>query len=652
MRRDSLDAPKMTSVMVAWRLTRMAYRYRYRCLALLVIQAILMAVAVSVVQLGGLGIDLVRYHGGVLDSPPVVIAGRGMPTAWSPLAQVAVVAGLMAVAAVTRMLLNWAYAVFAGHLVHRRIVVDLRSKVYAKLQRLSLRFYDSQATGSIINRVTGDVQSTRAFIDGVLIQLSILALSLAVYLTFLLRIHVTLTLVCLATTPIVWWLSIRFSRTVRPLYDATRKRADELILRVAETADGVTVVKSLGRQQAEIERFGAINDQLRDHQRQVFRTVSTFGPTVQLLTQVNLVILLVYGGRLVSTGELQLGTGLIVFAGLLQQFSGQVANLSSLAGTIQQSLTGARRVLEVLDAEEEVRQPANAWKPESIAGRVDIDGVWFEYEKGTPVLRDITLSIAAGQRIGILGGVGQGKSTLLSLIPRFYDPQCGGVRIDGVDVRQWDLTTLRRSVGLVLQEPMLLSNTIAANIAFGDPDATDDEIRRAARIAAADGFIEATADGYQTMLGQYGMSLSGGQRQRLALARALITNPPILLLDDPVSAIDPETEHEILSAIATATLGRTTVVVASRLSTLRFCDRIVVLHRGEIVQEGTHEELLAQSGIYRDVAILQGASGDDSLWDHGEMDASDEGVDVDVAVDIAGGLADRRPRPDGGGGMS
>jgi ATP-binding cassette, subfamily B, bacterial len=512
----------------------------------------------------------------------------------------------MAATAILRTLFNWSYALVSGDLVHRRIVVDLRAEVYAKLQRLSLRFYDQQATGSIINRVTGDVQATRTFIDGVLIQLSVLAMSLVVYLTFLLRIHVALTLLCLATTPLVWWLSIRFARVVRPMYDATRKRADDLVLRVAESADGVLVIKSLGRQEAEIAAFGAANDALRAQQQEVFKKVSRFAPVVQLLTQVNLVILLVYGGHLVATDQLPLGTGMIVFAGLLQQFSNQVANLSGLAGTIQQSLTGARRVFEVLDAAEEVRQPSEPWIPKTIRGELRMEGVWFEYKAGTPVLRDITLSVRAGERIGILGSVGQGKSTLLSLVPRFYDPQCGIISIDGVNVRQWDLTSLRRSVGLVLQEPLLLSNTIAANIAFGRPDATPEQIRLAARLAAAHDFIEAAADGYETVLGEYGMSLSGGQRQRLALARALLTDPAILLLDDPVSAIDPETEHEILSAMDLATQGRTTLIVASRLSTLQYCDRIIVIDEGKIVQQGTHADLTVEPGFYRDVALSQG----------------------------------------------
>jgi len=608
---DNLAPADLSNGAVVWRLLKLAWRYRWNCFVLLVMQFALMGLAVLMVQFGGYGIDLIRYHVGQTPAPPPIVSNYVLPSSMSPLMQVGIAAIGMAVTAILRTLVNWAYALVSGDLVHRRIVVDLRAEVYAKLQRLSLRFYDQQATGSIINRVTGDVQATRTFIDGVLIQLSVLAMSLVVYLTFLLRIHVLLTVLCLATTPIVWWMSLRFARTVRPMYDATRKRADDMVLRVAESADGVLVVKSLGRQDAEIAGFAAANDALRDQQQQVFKKVSGFGPVVQLLTQCNLVILLIYGGHLVATNELPLGTGMIVFAGLLQQFSNQVANLSGLAGTIQQSLTGARRVFEVLDAAEEVRQPSNPFFPKTIRGEVRMSGIWFEYKTGSPVLQDVTLHVRPGERVGILGGVGQGKSTLLNLVPRFYDPQCGILSIDGVNVRQWDLRSLRRSVGLVLQEPLLLSNTIAANIAFGRPDATPEQIRLAARLAAAHDFIEAASHGYETVLGEYGMSLSGGQRQRLALARALLTDPAILLLDDPVSAIDPETENEILSAMNAATIGRTTLMVASRLSTLQHCDRIIVIEEGRIVQEGTHAELITQSGFYREVAQSQGQ-------DHGQ----------------------------------
>lgn len=598
----------LSNAAVVGRLFRLAWRYWPWCLGMLVLQAVLMALAVTLVQIGGLAIDVIRYHAGDAVMVPKLPLGMAFPDRFTPMQQVVTLAVALIVIAILRAALNYSYAMVSAVLVHRNIVVDLRAEVYAKLQRLSLRFYNDQPAGTIINRVTGDVQATRTFIDGVLIQLSILAMSLVVYLFFMIRIDAGLTAACLITTPVVWWLSVRFSRTVRPMYDETRQRFDALVLRVAESVDGIAVIKSLGRQDAEIERFREANDRVQDQQHAVFARVSRFGPTIQFLTQVNLVVLLIYGGYLTSIDRLQLGSGLIVFAGLLQQFSNQVGNLSGLAGTIQQSLTGARRVFEVLDATEEVAAPVHPWTPQTVRGEITFQGVWFEYVDDAPVLSDISLHVRAGEKVAVMGAVGQGKSTLLSLVPRFYDPQCGVVEVDGVDVRQWDLKTLRRSVGLVLQEPLLLSNTIGANIAFGVPDATREQVRMAARLAAAHEFIEASPDGYDTMLGEFGMSLSGGQRQRLALARALLTDPAILLLDDPVSAIDPETEHEIVSAMNAASAGRTTLTVANRISTLRGADRVVVIDGGRIVQDGTHDQLMRQPGPYRDVVESQSAT--------------------------------------------
>ncbi len=595
----------LSNAAVVGRLLRLAWHYRGWCAAMLVLQAILMATAVQLVLIGGLAIDVIRFHAGDTQLVPLLPLGLRFPSRWSPMDQVIALSVAMIVIAVARAGLNYSYAMVSGILVHRKIVVDLRAEVYEKLQRLSLRFYNDQPAGTIINRVTGDVQATRTFIDGVLIQLSILGMSLIVYLFFMVRIDAGLTFVCLITTPVIWWLSIRFSRTVRPMYDQTRKLFDSLVLRVAESVDGVAVIKSLGRQSIEIDRFNDANDQVQSQQQAVFVKVSRFGPTIQFLTQINLVVLLIYGGYLTSIDRLTLGSGLIVFAGLLQQFSNQVGNLSGLAGTIQQSLTGARRVFEVLDAAEEVTPPVHPWRPESVHGEIDFRGVWFEYVTGVPVLSDISLHVRVGEKVAIMGAVGQGKSTLLSMIPRFYDPQCGVIEVDGIDVRRWDLRTLRRSVGLVLQEPLLLSNTIGANIAFGIPNASREQVRMAARLAAAHDFIEASPNGYDTMLGEFGMSLSGGQRQRLALARALLTDPAILLLDDPVSAIDPETEHEIVSAMNAASAGRTTLTVANRISTLRGADRVIVIDEGKIVQEGTHQELMSIDGLYREVVQSQ-----------------------------------------------
>jgi ATP-binding cassette subfamily B protein len=307
----------------------------------------------------------------------------------------------------------------------------------------------------------------------------------------------------------------------------------------------------------------------------------------------------------VTLDRLALGTGLVVFAGLLTQFASQVANLTNITNSIQQSLSGARRVFEVLDTPVEIRSASDAIRLPRARGEVRFERVGFEYDPGAPVLEDVSFSVRPGQCVAILGATGAGKSTLLSLVPRFYDPTRGRVLIDGVDLRNLHVDDLRRNIGLVFQETFLFSHTVAANIAFGHPHATREQVIRAARLACADDFIERLPQGYDTVLGEGGMDLSGGQRQRLAIARALLLDPAILLLDDPAAAIDPHTEQEILAAMSHAMQGRTTFVVAHRLSTLRHADSVIVLDDGRITQTGTHDELMERPGHYRSAAVIQ-----------------------------------------------
>jgi ATP-binding cassette subfamily B protein len=316
-------------------------------------------------------------------------------------------------------------------------------------------------------------------------------------------------------------------------------------------------------------------------------------------------VLLGYGGWLVMNGRLPLGTGLVVFAGLLEQFSGQVNNIATIVNSVQQSLIGARRVFEILDAPIEVKSAPDAIRRAKFAGRVQFDRVTFAYDGAAAVVREIDLDVRPGQCVAILGATGAGKSVLMSLIPRFFDPTAGRVLLDGLDARTLHLDDLRRNIGLVFQESFLFSNTVAANIAFGHPEATRAQIEHAARIAAAHDFITALPQGYDTLLGESGNTLSGGQRQRLAIARAVLLEPAILLLDDPTAAIDSETEHEIFEALDRAIAGRTTFIVAHRLSTLRRADFILVLEAGRIVQRGTHDQLMREPGPYLRVADLQ-----------------------------------------------
>lgn len=583
--------------------------YKWGCMRLLVLQGLLLITALSVLRLLGLGIDLVHHFADPEKTkPPAFPFGLGPPSDWPQLGQVAFIAGLILIVELLRGGLNYANALSAGYLIHTRIVVDLRAKVYDKLQRLSFSFFDTNATGSIINRVTSDVQGVRAFVDGVLIQLVILVLSFLCYLAAMLSVHVWLTVACLATTPLMWLVTAIFSRVVRPMYDRNRELVDKVILRLAESIQGVHVIKGFGREQEEINRFADDNREVKDQQRGIFWRVSLFTPVIGWMTQINLVILLAYGGYLVTRDELAIGSGIFFFAGLLQQFSSQVANLTNIANSVQQSLSGARRVFEILDAPEAITSPANPVRLPKVQGNVEFEGVWFEYTAGNAVVKDVSFQVKPGQRVAILGATGAGKSTLLSLLCRFYDPTQGRIMLDGIDLKEIELTDLRRNIGMVFQESFMFSNTVAANIAYGQPEATLEQVQRAARIAAAHDFIAELPHGYDAVLGEGGLDLSGGQRQRLAIARAVLLDPAILLLDDPAAAIDPHTEHEILDAMQRAMLGRTTFVVAHRLSTLRQCDLVIVLDNGRISQVGTHEKLMEEDGHYREAALSQCAA--------------------------------------------
>jgi ABC-type multidrug transport system fused ATPase/permease subunit len=587
------------------RLLRMGWAYRLPAVGVVGLQFVLLAMALSGLGLTGLGIDVIRKGLDPATADPAYPFGLTPPGHWSAMHVVWVIAGVILGIAAARFFLDKTSRIAKALLV-QRIIVELRAKVYDKMQRLSFGFFDANASGSIINRVTSDVSAVRMFIDGVLIEVLMLMISLVFFVGYMLSIHVWLTVWCLATTPLLWLVTWRFSRIVRPAYRRNRELFDTAVLRLSENVQGVHVVKGFSRQPQEIEKFRQANSAVRDQRRWIFWRVSTFVPLIGFLPQINLVVLMVYGGKLyMSDPDFRIGSGFFVFAGLLQQFSTQVGSIAVIANSVQQSLTGAQRVFEVLDAPSHIHSPPDAVRLPRARGEVRLECVTFGYQLGEPAVSCVSIEAKPGQTVAILGATGAGKSTLLSLIPRFYDPQQGRVLIDGKDVRGYDLGDLRRNIGLVFQESFLFSNTVAANIAFGCPQATGEQIERAARIASAHGFIMELEHGYDTVLNEGGSNLSGGQRQRLAIARAILLEPAILLLDDPTAAIDPQTEHEILEAMNSAMAGRTTFVVAHRLSTLRRADKVIVLEKGRVVQTGTHDELMGAHGHYRHAASLQ-----------------------------------------------
>jgi len=587
------------------RLFGLAWRYRLHCLGVLGIQLVLLTMGMLGLSMTGVGIDYIRHKVGhaPLSANWLHLA---FPDAWPWSKALGVLAGVILVLALCRAVLNYVYAVSVNILVQQKLVVDLRGEVYDKLQRLSFRFFDANTTGSIITRVTSDVQAVRMFVDQVLIQSLIMIISLTVYVIYMASLSPGLTAACLGTTPFLWIMAARFSRKIQPEYAKNRILVERMVQALTESIQGIAVTKGFGREAEDRARFDAANSAVFEQQRSIFWQVSLFSPVVGFLTRVNTLVLLGYGGWLVAHNQLPLGAGLVVFAGLLDQFSGQVNNVATIVNSVQQSLIGARRVFEILDAPVDVKSAPDAVRRPHIEGSVCFEDVSFGYDRpGQPLLRHLQLEVKPGECVAILGATGSGKSILMGLIPRFYDATAGRVLVDGIDVRKLHLDDLRRNIGLVFQESFLFSNTVAANIAFGHPRATAAQIERAARIAAADEFIMGLPKGYDTVLGESGNSLSGGQRQRLAIARAVLLEPAILLLDDPTAAIDSETEHEIFEALDRAISGRTTFIVAHRLSTLRRADYIIVMENGEIVQRGTHSELMRVPGPYLHVANLQ-----------------------------------------------
>jgi ATP-binding cassette subfamily B protein len=586
------------------RLLALGWRYRRQCLAVLTLHALLVALTLGGLGLTGLGIDTVRHHVDPSSAPVRWPLGWSPPTHWETFTTVVFVAGLGLAFAGVNAALRFLASITAARLV-QDVVVQLRSDVYEKLQQLSFRFFDANDSSGIINRVAGDVQAVRMFIDGVILRVITVLLSLSAYLVFMLSIHVPLTIACLCTLPLFWLGSSWFSRRVRPEYVRNSELVDRMVRTLSENVQGVHVVKGFGREAEQIAKFGRAAADVKNQKVRIFRHVSIFQPVMGFLTQLNLVVLLAFGGYLVINGELQLGVGLFVFANLLGEFANQVGQITNVASTIQSSLTSAQRVFGILEAPVEIASPPRAVRLPRARGAIRFEDVSFAYEPGTWVLRHVSFGVKPGECVALVGPTGSGKTTLLNLLARFYDTTEGRVIVDDIDVRQIDLGDLRRSLGIVFQESFLFSNTAAANIAFGDPDSSDARIERAARLAAAHEFIAQLPEGYGTLIGEFGANLSGGERQRLAIARALLLDPAILLMDDAMAAVDSHTEHEIQSAIEQALRGRTTFIVSNRLRTLRRADKILVLEKGRIVQVGTHDELISATGIYRDLYGFQ-----------------------------------------------
>jgi ABC-type multidrug transport system fused ATPase/permease subunit len=599
------------------RLLWLTWQYRDACLTVLVLQTLLLALSLGGLSVMGVCVDLLRHAVDPSAPAPVWPLGWEPPVAWSTPTKLLALGGLVLALGAAYALTSYAHGVQSGKVQHLRLVPELRARVFHKLLRLDFSFYDRNGSASLINRVTSDVQAARSFVDGVMLQGGLLVLTLSVYATFMLRAHVVLTLACLGATPLLYVFTRRFSDWARPAYQKTRDLVDEVVRTMSEGVHGIVVTKVFGREPEELARFDERNLAVVDQQQEIFARASSFSAAVQFTSQINVAVLLGYGGWLVAKDRLSLGD-LIVFANVLTQFANQVTTMARVVNTLQESLAGAQRVFEVLDAEVTVKSPLRGLVPGSaelprLQGGLRFEHVDYSYPNGQLALSDISFEVPPGGSLGILGATGAGKSTLLSLVARFYDPTRGAIRIDGHDLREFDLDALRRNLGVVFQQTLLFKQSIADNIAFGSPSAEQSAIERAARIAGAASFIEALPGGYGAQLAEEGANLSGGQRQRLALARAILVEPSLLLLDDPTTALDSQTEAEVLGALGRVMQGRTTLMVSNRLSTLRFAESILVLERGRIVERGTHAELIAAGGLYYRTALLQGLVNPEAL---------------------------------------
>jgi len=489
----------------------------------------------------------------------------------------------------------------------RRVEASLRHRLFDRFQRLDARFHDRHSTGGLMSRTNADLREIEALFDSIPGAVSALlsAVAVAVILFLTNAPLAALSLLCL---PLLAALTLRFSRRLHPLVLGVQEDLAALSETVEETVSGVRVVKGFGAEGTRAARLRAEADRVYEWSLEVARVRARYEPIFDLLPTLGLVVVLGYGGHLMLENRLTVGE-LVAFNAYLLFLVWPLRRMGQVVGEVQQGLAAASRVAEVLETKPRITdRPGSRPLPPSCSGaEVRFRGVRFGHEEET-VLDGLDLTVPAGTSVALVGPTGCGKTTAAMLVGRFYDPDEGAVLLDGVDTRELRLAELRRAVGLVFEETFLFSGTVRKNIAFADPDASDEEVQRAARLAGAEDFIRELPEGYDTPLGERGYSLSGGQRQRIAIARAILADPRVLVLDDATSAVDPTKEHEIRAALKTAMRGRTAIIIAHRPATVALADRVALMEEGRVVVEGTHEELLATSDRYREILVAEDAA--------------------------------------------
>jgi ABC-type multidrug transport system fused ATPase/permease subunit len=537
-----------------------------------------MGTGVLVPYLVGRTVDEIRQGGADLWPLAIAVAGAG---------------ALRLVFSVVRRLV-------AGR-VSLGVEFDLRNRMYAHLQSLELAFFDSQQTGQLMSRSTVDLQSVRFFLGYGLIFMLQSALTILIAAGVMLAVNPLLAVVALAPMPFVIWVAFRYGRRNRPASQEVQQRIAELTAEAEENVSGVRVVKAFAQERRQVRRFERAVKRVFDQSMISTRLRAFYNPFIGFLPQLGLAAILIIGGRQAVNGTITLGE-FVAFYGYVLMLTSPVRMLGIALGMAQRAVASGARVFEVLDREPRLVAPPDAPPLPAGDGQVELRGVTFAYDGGEPVLRDVDLEVDAGRTVALVGPTASGKTTLVALMSRLYDVSDGAVLVDGVDVRSVDLASLRRQVAVVSDDAFLFSATLRDNIAYARPGASADEVAEAARSAGLAELVDELPQGYDTLVGERGLTLSGGQRQRVAIARALLAQPRILILDDATSSVDATTESRIKEALREVMEGRTTFVIAHRLSTIALADEVVVLEEGRVVAQGTHEELLETSDLYREIA--------------------------------------------------
>ncbi|MET0220752.1 MAG: ABC transporter ATP-binding protein [Tardiphaga sp.] len=489
-------------------------------------------------------------------------------------------------------------------LVGQWVANDLRIRIYAHLHRLSLRYYDQAKTGALMSTITSDVTTLQNFASSSTLDILLDLITIVFMVGLMFWLDWDFTLIALGITPFLLVFVFHFKKALKEVTRTVRQRQSEIVAVVQEGLGSVRAVKAFGRQDLELARLEAASHATVEAALKARRVKSLLSPVVSVVVALCMAIVLWKGTALIVAGTMTAGA-LTVYLAYLAQFFKPVKDLASMTSTIAQTTVALERIQAILAADDVVGESPDAVDPGRTKGAISFEHVAFAYRDEDPVLHDVSFEVAPGQVVGLVGPTGSGKSTVLSLIPRFYDASAGRVLIDGIDVTRYKLDALRAQVGFVLQETVLFRGSMRDNIAYGRPDASDDEIIAAAKVANAHDFISRMPHGYDSMVGERGDTLSGGQRQRIGIARAVVRNSPIMILDEPTAALDPESEALVIEALRRLMQGRTVIMIAHRLSTIRDADKIVVLKDGVVVEQGSNNELIAQGGVYAGLVEVQ-----------------------------------------------